>query len=86
MKDFIAKDCPEGYRFLVQLVDAATQADAHQKINRMFGNRYSSCALYKPGTMRAKRSVNGCIIGNPGPEYVQSPTGFRVYVPKEFRL
>ncbi len=84
MNEFIAKDCPEGYRFLVQLVDAPDSATAHQEINRMFGNRYSSCALFKSGTMRMKRNENG-VVAIPT-RWHESIAGFRIYVPKEFRL
>ncbi len=81
MKNDLAAGCPEGYRFLVQLVDCPDHAAAHQEINRLFGNRYSSLAKYVRGSARLV-----CLGSGDNGKYEQQETGFRVYVPKEFRL
>jgi hypothetical protein len=74
----IARRCPPGYRFLVQLVDEPDEQSARRTIARMFHELKLPHCKFVPGSL-----VNSCSHGW-GP--VEKTTGFMVFVPKGFRL
>ena len=75
--------CPfPGYRFLVQLVDAATLEDAKRELSAIFGEQAASVARFTKGTIRpvpVKQPYTGW-------RWQQTDSGFRCYIPREFRV
>lgn len=68
-----------GYRFLVQLVDAATLEDAKRELAAIFGEQAASVARFTKGTNRP-------ITGSSPYRWEQTDSGFRCYIPREFRI
>ena len=71
--------CPKGYRFLVQLVDAADRGEAERTLAAMFRASTSDLILM-PGTFRAPRDDKR--ICKP---WKFDTCGFRVYAPLAWR-
>ncbi len=72
---FSDPDCPQGHRFLVQLVDAQSSEDALAETIKMFGHRY--------GTSPLNYAVREGVFSSKGAKQHQmtrQPHGRRVYL------
>lgn len=65
-----------GETFLIQLVDAATCAEARETLAAMFSPRVAMAAILRKGTLRAVSPHHSC-----GP-WAASPGGFRCFLPQ----
>lgn len=70
---------PPGYRFVVQFVDEATEADARAWFARMVGDAKAARAMYLPGVC-VRHSTAMKTLANGWHE-----CGFRVYLPEKER-
>ena len=71
---------PPGHRFLIQLVDAPTAADAAQEVRKMFGTEAYRVCVVEPGSEVASNSPHSVMT------YTPQKSGFTIFVPEGFRI
>ncbi len=77
----IHRDCPAGYRFLVQLVDAASHLEARREIEGMYGRPVAMRAVILSGACEALLGPSRWTF-----QPLDVKRGFRVYIPLDVRL
>lgn len=74
------EQCPDGYRFLIQLTDRyITEDEAKDMLVKMYGWKMKDAAVLLPGCVRLSRDSRVSI-------WIAEPYGFRVFVPVRFKV
>jgi len=71
---------PDGYRFLIQLVDEPTAKDAAERIRRMYGERTAKVCVIEAGSEKAGKKWTSSM------KFTPQKSGFTVFVPEGWRV
>jgi hypothetical protein len=71
----------DGFRFLIQLIDAKNEKQVRAELKAMFGAEVATAALLTRGCSRMKKRSGPNKI-----EWEESPNGYRVFIPEKMSV